>query len=91
MREGTQTYPSLKSRVFVDDITPFINGRNKVLVKLAEKVLKKLNENCLKLSITEGGTEGKRKAITFCKYLEEWFQESSKKEEVALATSVETL
>ena len=44
----------------------------------------------LKLLITEGGKEGKSKVITSCQYLEERFQECSKKG-VALATSVETL
>ena len=61
----------------MDDITAFKNGRNKEMV---EKVLKKLKreveEKGLKLSITEGGKEGKREeegkreAITSCKYLE---------------------
>ena len=45
----------------------------------------------LKLPITEGGKEGKGKAITFCENLEERFQKCSKKEGVVLATSVETL
>ena len=45
----------------------------------------------LRLSITEGGKERKSKAITSCKYLEERFQECTKKEGVVLATSVETL
>ena len=44
----------------------------------------------MKLSTTEGGKEGQSKAITSCKYLEERFQDCSKKG-VALATSVETL
>ena len=60
-------YPPLKFRVFVCDITAFTNGRKK-LVEMAEKVLKKLKreveEKSLKLSITEGGEEGKSKAIT---------------------------
>ena len=44
-----------------------------------------------KLPITEGGKEGKGKAITFCEYLEERFQECSKKKGVVSATGVETL
>ena len=51
---------------------------------MAEKVLKKLKmeveEEGKKLSITEGGKEGKSKAIKSCKYLEEKFQKCSKKE-----------
>ena len=45
----------------------------------------------LKASITEGGKEGKSKAITSCNYLEERFQQCSKREGVVLARSVETL
>ena len=47
-------------------------------------------EKGLKVSITEGGKGGRREAITSRKYLEEKFQECSKKG-VALETSVETL
>ena len=78
----------------MDDITAFINGRNKELLEMAEKVSKKLKrvveEEGLKLSITERWKEGTCTAITSCKYLEERFQECSKKG-VALETSVETL
>ena len=45
----------------------------------------------MKLSITEGGKEGKSKEITYCRHLEERFQECSKKEGVIMATSVETV
>ena len=48
--------------MFVDDITAFMNGRNKELVEMAEKILHKLNmeveEKGLKFSITERGKEG---------------------------------
>ena len=51
---------------------------------MAETVLKKLKmeveEKGVKLSIAEGGKEGKSKATTSCKYLEEKFQKCSKKE-----------
>ena len=84
LSEVTEVYPLLKLRVFVDDITVLLHGRNKELVEMAEKVLKKKKrekeEKSLKLSITEGGKDGKSKAITSCKHLEEWFQECSKKE-----------
>ena len=53
---------------------------------MADKVLKKLKmeveEKSKKLSITEGGKEGKSKATTSCKYLEEKFQKCSKKKEL---------
>ena len=37
LSEVTKNYPSLKLRVFVDDITAFMNGRNKELVEMAQK------------------------------------------------------
>ena len=59
LSEVTKIYPSLILRVFVDDITAFMNGRNKELVEMAQKHLKKLRmeveEKGLKLSIAEGG------------------------------------
>ena len=62
LSEVTQIYPLLELKVFVDDITAFLNGRNKELVEMAEKVFKKLKreveEKDLKLSITEGRKEG---------------------------------
>ena len=42
LSEATNIHPSRKLRVFVDDITAFMYGRNKELVKLAEKMLKTL-------------------------------------------------
>ena len=86
LSEVTKNCPHLKLRVFVDDITAFMSGRNKELVEVAQKHLKKLRmevqQKGLKLSITEGGKEGKSKAITSCKYLDQKFQECSKKEGV---------
>ena len=75
--------------------TAFKQGTNKELVEMAEKFLKTLKKETwrkkgLKLSITDGGTEGRSKATASCKYLEERFQECSKREGVGLATSVET-
>ena len=50
---------------------------------MAEKVLKKskreVEEKGLKLSITEGGKEGKRKVIASCRYLQERLQDCSVK------------
>ena len=78
----------------MDDIPAFMNGRNKEFVDLAEKVLEKLKierkEKGLKLSITQGGKEGKNKVITSCGYLKERFRKCSEKG-VVMATSVETL
>ena len=70
-------------------------GENNELVEMAEKVSKKMKreveEKGLKLSIIGGHKEGKSKAITSCKHLEERFQECSKKEGAVLATRVATL
>ena len=83
-------YPPLKLKVFVGDM----EGRNKELTGVAEKVKsigREVEEKGLKLSITEGGKEGKSKVIASCGYLEEKFQECTKPEGAELATSVETL
>ena len=69
--------------MFVDDITAFMNGVNKELVEMAEKVLKKLireeEEKGLKKIKHRRREKGKSKAITSCKYLDERFQECRKK------------
>ena len=94
LSEVTKVCPLLNLRVFVDDITGFMNGGNKDLVEMAQKVfgeVENVEEKGLKLSITEEGKEGKSKAITCCNYLDKKFQEHSKKEGVALETNVETL
>ena len=41
LSEVTKIFPPLKLRVFVDDITALLKRRNKELVEMAEKVLKK--------------------------------------------------
>ena len=62
--EAMKVCPPLRLRVFVDDITAFIEGRNKELAGRAEKVQKSIRrdveEKHLKLSITEGEKEGKK-------------------------------
>ena len=93
--EVTQIHPPLKLRVFVDDITALLMGKNKVVAEMARKVLKKLEEevqrNVLKLSVTEDGKEGKSKMIASCGFLENELLQCSKEEGVTLADSVETL
>ena len=63
----------------MEDITAFMEGRNKELAGFAEKVLKprgrEVEEKGLKLSIMEGGTEVKSKVIASCSYLEEKYHE----------------
>ena len=49
-----------------------------------------MEEKDLELSITERGKKGKIKVIASCTYLEEKFQECTKRGRVGLATSVET-
>ena len=93
--EVTQILSASEIEVFfVDDVTAFLNWRNKELVEMAEKVLNKLKREIeakgFKLSITEGEKEGKSKAITSCTFLEERFQECSKTDGFVLETSVET-
>ena len=59
----------------MDDITALVKGRNKDVVEMAKKVVKKLKEEVekkdLKLSVTENGKEGKSKMTALCGYLEE--------------------
>ena len=43
----------------------------------SEDVKREVDETGLKLSITEGGKEGKRQVISSCSYLKERFQECS--------------
>ena len=81
LSEVTQIYPPPRLRVFVDDISAFMHGRNKALAEMAQKVLIRLKreeeEKGLKLSIIVGGKQGKSQAITSCKYLEERFRFSN--------------
>ena len=37
----TRIYPPLTLRVFVDDITALLMGKNKVVIEMAKKVMKK--------------------------------------------------
>ena len=53
--------------MFVDDTTAFMEGRDKELAGTAEKVRKSINRDVkakgLKLSITDGWKEGKKKVF----------------------------
>ena len=88
----TNMYPSLKLRVFVDDITALERQKQRCRKK---KVMKKLKEGVekkgLKLSVTENGKEGKSKIIAPCGFLENELSQFSKEEGVTLADSAETL
>ena len=95
LTDVTIIYPSLKLRVFVDDITALVKGKNKEVTEMAKKVMKKLKEEVekkgLKLSVTENCKEGKSKMIASCGFLENELSQFSKEEGVTLAESVETL
>ena len=90
----TKINPPLMLRVFVDDITALVKGRNKEVADMAKKVMKKLKEEVekkgLKFSVTENGKEGKSKMIASCGFLEIELSQFSKEEGVTLAGSVET-
>ena len=93
--EVTNIYPPLKLRVFVDDITALLKGKNRDIVEMAKKVMKKLKEEVekkgLKLSVTENGKEGQSKMSAPRGFLENELRQFSGEEGVALADSVETL
>ena len=95
LSEVTQIYPPLQLRVFVDDITAPLMGKNREVAEMAKKVMKKLKEEIekkgLKLSVTENGKEGKSKMIASCGFLEDELRQYSKAEGVTLADSVGTL
>ena len=44
LSEATKFFPPLKLRVFVDDITALVMGKNKVVTEMAKKVMKKLKK-----------------------------------------------
>ena len=44
LSEVTKIYPPLKLRVFVDDITASVTGRNEEAAEMAKKVMKELKE-----------------------------------------------
>ena len=64
---NTKIYPPLKLRVFVDDITALLMGKNSVVAEMAKQVMKKLKEEVkkkgLNMSVNENGKEGRSKII----------------------------
>ena len=44
LSEVTNIYPPLKLRVFVDDFTALVMGKNKEVAEMAKKVMKRLRE-----------------------------------------------
>ena len=84
MSEVTKNYPLLKLRVFVDDITALLIGKNQVVPEMAWKVLMKLKEDVerkgLKLSVIGNGKKGKSKMIALCGFFEDELRQCSKEE-----------
>ena len=76
-------YLSMKLKMFWHDNTARLEGRNKKLPKIVGKVPKMMRmevvEKDVQLSITEGGKEGKSKAIASCRHLEDKCQEHNQK------------
>ena len=74
LSEVMEILPPLNLRVFVDDITALVKGRNKEVAEMAKKAMRNLMEDVekkgLKLSATENGKEGKSKMIASCRFLE---------------------
>ena len=81
LSEVKKVYPPLKLRGFVDDVKAFMEGRNKELPGIAEKVLK-----AMRMEVEGEGFEdvdhGRGKGRE---------EQCSKREGVGLATRVETL
>ena len=93
LSQVTTIYPPLKLMVFVDDITALVKEKNREVAEKAKKVMKKLKEveqEGLKLSVTENGREGKNKMNASCGFLENELRRFSR-EGVTLAESVESL
>ena len=94
LSDVVKVYPPMEFKVFVDNITACLEGRNKELSDISDKVLRVMRmeaeEKGSKLPVTEGGKEGKSKVIASCSNVEEKFQHSSNKGE-GLADSVGTL
>ena len=95
LSEVMKIYPPLKLRVFADDITVLVQGRNKEVAEMAKKVMKKLKEEVekkgLKLSVTEDGKEGKSTIIASCGFLKDEMRQFSREGGVTVADSVEPL
>ena len=79
----------------MDDITVLLKRKNKVVVDMAKKVMKKLKDEVerkgLDLSVTEDGKEGKSKMIASCGFLENELRHLSREEGVTMADSVDSL
>ena len=64
--EVMKVYPPLKRKVFVDDITAFMEGKNKELPGFVKNVLqsikREVEEKGPKLSIAEGGQEEEKQS-----------------------------
>ena len=91
LSEVTKIYPSLKLRVFVDDITALFMGKKHGRPKEVLKRLRgEVSRKGLKLSVNERGTQGKSWRLASCSFLEEELLQCSMEGGVTMADSVET-
>ena len=51
LSEVTKIYPNLKLRVFVDDTTALLMGKNKFVADIAKKVMSKLEKGKLRMGL----------------------------------------
>ena len=87
LSEVIKIYPPLKLMVFVDDIPAPVK---EVVAEMAKKVMKKLKEEFVKLSVTEKGKEGKSKMIASCGFLENELRQFSGEEGQTLGVDLRT-
>ena len=84
MIEVLKVCPPLKLTVFVDDITAVMETQNGELTQIAEKVMRtikrQIEKKGLELSITQGGKEGKSRAIVSCGSVEEELSRSAERD-----------
>ena len=70
-----KSYPFLKLRVFVDDITALLMEKNREVAEMAKKVMKTFEEvverKGLKLSVTDNEKERKSNMIASCDFLKD--------------------
>ena len=78
LSEVVKLYPPMKLKVFVDDITAFLEGRSKESPEIAEMVTRAMSmevaEKAESCRSQKGREEGKSKVTASCSYLEEKFQ-----------------
>ena len=94
LREAPKVYPSMKMKIFVDDIKMYLLGQNTELPKIIEEVPTKLKEESGKVglfvSLTVRKKAGNSNMIASREYWEERQRNCGEREGVYLAYSVWT-